>query len=96
MIPIRDNLIETFADPKFGDHELEKRLFFADKIRQQASTANLGPSLVDFQFNAPNTSVRGPQSVDFFFGETDGATRDEQTAQFRRLVSNFMKRLRAA
>ena len=96
MITIRDHLIETSAHPPFGDHELEKRLFFADKIRQQASTANLGPSFIDFQFNAPNINVRGPQSVDFIFGETDGATREEQTQRLRRLVVDFMKGLRAA
>jgi hypothetical protein len=40
--------------------------------------------------------ARRPQSVDFFFNETDGATREVQTEQFRRLVDDFMKGLRAA
>ena len=91
-ITIRHVLIKT--RPLGHDHEYERRIFLADRVRERATVATLGRRFVDFTFAAPDPNVRGPRAVDFDFSSTQVGNLETDTARLLGVVKDFMTALK--
>jgi hypothetical protein len=95
-ITIRAYLTDRKDFPGPGDdYDLERRLYFEDRIRRLANKSVLGPDYTGFIFTQSHSNLRGQEKVDFGFAVAKGSDRAAAEKRLRPVVDHFMKIVKA-